>query len=320
MSSTSREDSSHKTIEVVIDGPVAVVTMSRPEAFNAWTEDMRVELMNVYATLEKDPSVRVIVLTGDPAGKAFCAGADLKRANFSDPQAETDARDGGGQFALTVHRSHKITIAAINGNAAGVGITQTLPMDLVGSSNCVVLYFLLTDPQRFAWAGAKIVFPFTRRGIVPEATSSYFLPQLIGRSKALAVFILASSTLLASSPLLSGLFAHLLPTKEEVLPFTLQVAHELAANTSPASVAYTKSMVNNARESPEKQHLLDSRAMHVLGNSNDGKEGVNSFLERRVPVFEDFDTGTLPSWLARSNARNVDNAGRRITAWARSKL
>jgi len=229
-----------------------------------------------------DPSIRVIILTGDPAGKAFCAGADLNLGNFSSKpgKTETETRDGGGRFALPVFRSRKITIAAINGSAAGIGITQTLPMDL-----------------RFAWKDAKIVLPFIRRGIVPEATSSYLLPQLIGRSRALAVFLQASSNLRASSPLLDGLFAQLLPTKEEVLPYALKVAHELAENVSPASVAYTKSLIFHAEDSPEKQHLLDSRAMHVLGDSDDCNEGVKAFLEKRKPNFQNFDTKNLPGWL-----------------------
>ncbi|KAF8523065.1 ClpP/crotonase-like domain-containing protein [Hysterangium stoloniferum] len=277
----------YQDIEIQIDGHVVVVVMSRPTAYNAWTKRMRDELIDAYQTLETDPNVRVIVLTGDPAGRAFCAGADLSLGDFTTKPGKTEtlcfiaeARDGGGRFTLPVFRSRKITVAAINGSAAGIGITQTLPMDL-----------------RFAWKDAKIVFPFTRRGIVPEAASSYFLPQLIGRSRALAVLLQASPSLPASSPLLDGLFAHLLPAKDDVLPYALKVARELAENVSPASVAYAKSLILHAEDSPEKQHLLDSRAMHVLGNMHDGREGVKAFLEKRKPDFQNFDTGDLPGWL-----------------------
>jgi len=298
-------------IKVETSGHVGIVTLSRPEAHNAWTEHMRDELIDIYTKFEGDPNIRVSVLTGDPAGKVFCAGADLSLGDFSSqsgrntPTTETQARDGGGRFALTTYKSRKITIAAINGSAAGVGITQTLPMDL-----------------RFAWADAKIVFPFTRRAIVPEATSTYFLPQLIGRSRALAILLQASPNLLASSPLLSGLFAHLLPNKEDVLPYALKVAHELAENTSPASVAFTKSLTLHAKDTPEEQHLFDSRAMHVLGNGHDGKEGVKAFLEKREPKFQNFDVGDLPGWLPqpRGVREKIAHAIEGMLDWTKAKL
>jgi len=274
----------YESIHVERTGHVAIVTMSRPSAYNAWTSAMRDELIDAYQNLERDPHIRAIILTGDPAGKVFCAGADLSLGDFSarSVAAETEVRDGGGRFALTVLQSRKITMAAINGHAAGIGMTQTLPMDM-----------------RFAWADAKIVFPFVRRGIVPEATSSHLLPKLIGRSRALAVLIQGSPHLSASSPLLSGLFAELVPRKEDVLPHAVKVAHELAENVSPMSVALTKTLVLEGRESAEEQHLLDSRAMHVSGNGHDGKEGVRAFMEKRKPTFADYDTAKMPTWLRR---------------------
>lgn len=127
-----------------------------------------------------------------------------------------------------------------------------------------------------------------------SATSSYHLPVLIGRSRALAV-LLQGTPLLASSVLLDGLFAKVLDTKEEVLPYTLQIAHELAENTSPMSIAFAKSLILDARSTPEEQHILDSRAMFITGNE-ESKEGVKAFLERRPPRFKDYDTRALPEW------------------------
>ncbi|KIJ40196.1 hypothetical protein M422DRAFT_49328 [Sphaerobolus stellatus SS14] len=270
----------YENIRVDIDKHVALVTLSRPKAHNAWTHYMKEELIDAYSALEKEPSVHVIVITGDPAGKVFCAGADLSLGDFKDDSTnETQVRDGGGQFGLTVLRSRKITIAAINGSAAGIGITQTLPMDI-----------------RIAWADAKIVFPFVRRGIIPEATSTYLLPKLIGRSRALSIF-LQGVPHPASSPLYTGLFTHILPKKEDVLPFTLKFAHELADNVSPMSVAFTKALVIGGGGSAHEQHLLDSRGMYVTGNGSDAREGVKAFLEKRPPSFAHYNTATLPDWL-----------------------
>ncbi|GJJ08829.1 hypothetical protein Clacol_003048 [Clathrus columnatus] len=257
--------------------------MSRPDAHNCWNARMSEELIQVYEELETYSHVRAIVLTGDPAGKCFCAGADLNQHNFSTRAqnlniSETESRDRGGQVALPIQRSRKITIAAINGNAAGIGITMTLPMDL-----------------RFAWKDAKIAFPFVRRGIVPEATSTYHLPLLIGRSRAMAV-LLQGAPIPASSPLLNGLFTKLLDTTESVLPYALEIAHELSTRTSPTSIAFTKALVLNAKPTAEEQHILDSRAMFVTGNG-DAKEGVRSYLEKRPPRFDDYDTRALPDWL-----------------------
>jgi enoyl-CoA hydratase/carnithine racemase len=135
------------------------------------------------------------------------------------------------------------------------------------------------------------------------ALSTYLLPKLIGRSRALAVFLQGNSNLKASSPLLSGLFAELVPNRADVLPYALKVAHELAKNVSPMSVAITKSLVLDGANSPEEHHLLDSRAIYITGNGHDGKEGVKSYLEKREPRFESYNTAKLPKWLKRSSAK-----------------
>ncbi|GJJ08830.1 hypothetical protein Clacol_003049 [Clathrus columnatus] len=269
-------------LKVSIDKHVALIVISRPKAHNCFHTRMRDELIRAYGELEADSHVRVIILTGDPAGKCFCAGADLSQTSFTTPAqgsniSEEDFREDGGKVALPILRSRKITIAAINGNAAGIGITMTLPMDL-----------------RFAWKDAKIVFPFLQRGIVPEATSTYQLPLLIGRSRAMAV-LLQGTSFPASSPLLDGLFTKILDTKESVLPYALTVAHELSTNLSPTATAIMKSLVLNPKPTADEQHILESRAIFITTNG-DGKEGVRSYLEKRPPQFGDYDTRSLPKW------------------------
>ncbi|KAJ3099090.1 hypothetical protein HDU97_003469 [Phlyctochytrium planicorne] len=274
-----------KTIKVDVQKAVAVVTLDRPKAQNAFNAAMVIDLVKAFNALDADDHIKAIVLTG--ANDIFCAGADFREGDFSTNQ-KTDAfadisiptlhghRDGGGVVSLAIHRCRKAVIAAINGHAIGVGITMTLACDV-----------------RMAWAGSKIGFVFVRRGICPEACSSYFLPRLIGHSRAMEL-ILSGRIIPASSPSLNLLFSNVFEKKEDVLPAALALAHEIAENASAISIAVSKGLVWHGTDSAEEQHLLDSKAMYSLGNGLDSREGVLAFLEKRKATYPGVLSKDLP--------------------------
>ncbi|KAH0829398.1 hypothetical protein AYO21_11916 [Fonsecaea monophora] len=249
--------------------PVIVVTLNRPKRLNAYTPTMAIELERVFGLLDRDERVKVVVLAG--AGKSFCAGADLEGGLSGGAEEgkarDADHRDGGGRISLAIHRCSKPTIAAIHGAAVGVGITMCLPA-------CV----------RIAYSKAKIGFVFARRGLVLEACSSYYLPRLIGFSKAL---YLTTTGLVypADSPYFGALMSELVSTPEQVLPRALELADEVAKNTSLVSTKLMREMMYRGPDSPEGAHLLDSKITHELATSKDFNEGVRSFLEKRPPHF-----------------------------------
>ena len=257
-------------IRVVVSDRVATITLDRPERLNAYTPQMRDELVEAFQSLDRDDAVRVIVVTG--AGRAFCAGADLSGdggATFSHPDIRlADYRDGGGRVTLAIFRCRKPVIAAINGPAVGVGITMTLPMDI-----------------RVVAEDAKVGFVFTRRGIVPEACSSWFLPRIVGTSKA-SELVLTGRVFRASEEASSGLFNYVLPA-DQVLPKALSLAREIADNTSATSVALSKALLSRglADPNPETAHLNDSRCIYWAGQQADAREGITSFLEKRPAAF-----------------------------------
>ncbi|TPX37772.1 hypothetical protein SeMB42_g06889 [Synchytrium endobioticum] len=271
--------------KVEIRGPVALIYMDRPAQLNAWTAAMNASLQEIFAKLDNDDRIKVLVITGS-GNKAYCAGADLRQGDFSSKNEPsrysgsniTDHRDGGGQFVLQAAKMRKPVIAAINGVAVGVGITSTLPMDI-----------------RITHKGAKIGFVFVRRGIVAEATSTYWLPRLVGYSRA-AALMLTGKVYTADSPLLSALFYEVLDNQEDVVPRALELAQEMASLNSSVSMAITKGLLWHGANSPEEQHLLDSKGMFSLGNSIDGKEGVASFMQKRPVNFQGTVTKDMPSF------------------------
>ncbi|HEX4335708.1 MAG TPA: enoyl-CoA hydratase-related protein [Polyangiaceae bacterium] len=260
---------------------VATITLNRPERLNAYTPEMRDALVDTFRAVDVDDSVRVVVVTG--AGRAFCAGADLSAsagATFSHPDARlADYRDGGGRVALAIFRCRKPVIAAINGPAVGVGITMTLPMDI-----------------RVVAEDAKIGFVFTRRGIVPEACSSWFLPRIVGPSKA-AELIYTGRVFRAADEAHSGLFNYVLPV-DQVLPKAEALAREIADNTSATSVALSKALLTRglADPNPESAHLNDSRCIYWAGMQDDAREGITSFLEKRPAKFGMSASTDLPDF------------------------
>jgi len=261
-----------------IDNGVATITLSRPDKLNAFTGRMMAELVETFDALSRDDAVRAIVVTGE--GRAFCAGADLSAGaetfdadRHGEAVGLSAARDGGGQVTLAIFRCRKPVIAAINGAAVGVGITMTLPMDM-----------------RVVAEDAKIGFVFARRGIVPEACSSWFLPRIVGITKA-AELCYTGRVFRAAEEATSGLFNYVVPNAE-VLPKATSLAREIADNTSAVSVALSRALLWHGlgEADPQSAHLVDSKCIHWLGRQADAYEGVQSFLEKRAPRF------TMSAW------------------------
>jgi enoyl-CoA hydratase/carnithine racemase len=259
---------------------VLTVTLHRPERLNAWTPTMAEELIEAFDRADADDDVRAVIVTG--AGRGFCAGADLERGgttfDWRSRQAGDEIpRDNGGQFALRIFESTKPVIAAINGPAVGVGITMTLPMDI-----------------RLAAEDARMGFVFTRRGIVPEACSSWFLPRVVGISQAME-WVATGRVFSADEALAAGLVRSLHPAGE-LLDAARALAEEIAENAAPVSVAISRRMLWTmlGADHPMAAHRADSRGMFSRGQSEDAREGVTSFLEKRPPRFTDRVSAGLP--------------------------
>ena len=271
----------------LIDG-VLILTLTRPERLNAFTLTMAEELVGAIDRADDDDDVRAVVITG--SGRGFCAGADLGsgRSTFDagdEGQARAAAdpsaiRDVGGLVTLRFFESRKPLIGAINGPAVGVGVTMTLPMDI-----------------RLASTQAKFGFVFARRGIVPEAASSWFLPRIVGISKA-AEWCFSGRVFDATEALAAGLVRSL-HEPEDLLPEALALGREIASSTSAVSVALTRQMLWRmlGADHPMAAHEVDSRAIFHLGRSNDAHEGVVSFLEKRPAVFTDSATENMPEFV-----------------------
>jgi enoyl-CoA hydratase/carnithine racemase len=259
---------------------ILTITLDRPDRLNAWTRTMQHELLAAFDRADADDEVRAIVMTG--AGRAYCAGADLEsggdtftsREHFGDGDVP---RDGGGTFALRIFECKKPVIAAINGHAVGVGITMTLPMDV-----------------RLAADDAKMGFVFTRRGIVPEACSSWFLPRVVGISR--AVEWAASGRVFSAQEALEGGLVRSLHPKDEVLDAARSLAAEIAENAAPVSVALARQLMWRmlGASHPMEAHRADSRGMFLRGQSADAREGITAFLEKRPARFTDRVSDGLP--------------------------
>jgi enoyl-CoA hydratase/carnithine racemase len=263
-----------------VDDGVLTITLNRPDRLNAFTRTMMGELIEAFDRADADDDVRAVIVTG--AGRGFCAGADLERGgetfDWRAEQREGDVpRDGGGQVSLRIFDMTKPVIAAINGPAVGVGITMTLPMDI-----------------RLAAEGAKIGFVFTRRGIVPEACSSWFLPRLVGIAQAME-WAATGRVFEADEALRGGLVRAVHPA-DELLAAANALAREIADNTAPVSVALARRLLWDmlGEDHPMAAHRADSRAMFSRGQSEDAREGVMSFLEKRPAKFADRVSDGLP--------------------------
>jgi enoyl-CoA hydratase/carnithine racemase len=260
---------SYETIRYEVDARVATITLNRPDRLNAFNEKMREEMTAAFDEIDADDNVRAVIVTGE--GRGFCAGADLAGGGETfDAEAkgrdlDQVNRDGGGLLTLRIFALTKPIIAAINGPAVGVGITMTLPMDV-----------------RLAGDSAKIGFVFARRGIVPEACSSWFLPRVVGISQA-AQWCYSGRVFSAEEAAAGGLVE--LVADDQLLERANEIAADIAVNAAPVSVALTRQMLWRGLtfDHPMDAHRADSRAIQALGRMADAKEGVTSFLERRDP-------------------------------------
>jgi enoyl-CoA hydratase/carnithine racemase len=260
---------------------IATVTLCRPDRLNAYTDAMQAELIEAFDRADADDEVRAVIVTG--AGQAFCAGADLgaggETFDWGDEQPEGGGvpRDSGGELVLRIFESKKPVIAAINGAAVGVGLTMTLPMDV-----------------RLVAEGAKLGFVFARRGIVPEACSSWFLPRIVGISQAME-WCATGRIFLPGEAHRAGLVRSV-HARDELLGAARELAREIADNTASVSVALTRQLLWRMLGAghPMEAHRADSRALFERGRSADAHEGVSAFLEKRDAQFTDSVSSALP--------------------------
>ena len=283
-------------IKYEIADNILTITLNRPDKMNAFTGTMQKELIEAFDKADADDAVLAIIVTG--AGKAFCAGADLSeggatfdRATRPDrktaplrPNGEVEwsddaVRDGGGRVTLRMFKCLKPVIGAINGAAVGIGVTMQLAMDV-----------------RIASENARFGFVFARRGIVPEAASSWFLPHIVGISQALEWCY--SGRVFDAKEALAGRLVSRVVSADELIPAARALAREIAENSAPVSVALIRQMMwrLSAMDDPMEAHKIDSRGIYSRGASDDVKEGVMAFLEKRPAKFKQTVSKDMPSY------------------------
>lgn len=271
-----------ETIRYDAADAIATITLHRPEKLNAVNADMIRELVAALDRADADDAVRVVIVTG--AGRAFCAGADLSAgsATFDNVASgrtpdPSEHRDGGGQVTLRIFDMLKPVIAAVNGPAVGFGVTMTLPMDV-----------------RIASSAARFGFVFSRRGVVPEACSTWFLPRVVGINQA-AEWVLTGRVFSSEEALAARLVSRVV-APEDLLPAARALAREIADNTAPVSVALCRQMLWKllGADHPIEAHRLDSLGMFHTGRSADAYEGVRAFLEKRPPRFTGKPSKDMP--------------------------
>jgi len=279
-----------ETLFIDIADKVAVITLNRPERMNAFTGQMMLDMIAAFDLTDAADDVGAVIVTG--AGRAFCAGADLAagaatfdyakredRPERGSKESLESLRDGGGRMTLRIYESLKPVIGAINGAAVGVGVTMQLPMDI-----------------RIASTEAKFGFVFARRGIVPEACSSWFLPRVVGMSTALE-WCYSGRVFPASEAKERGLVRSL-HAPDELLPAAHAIAREIVDNTAPVSIALTRQLMWRmaGADHPMEAHKIDSRAIYARGAQADAKEGVMSFLEKRAPSYPNTVSEDMPEF------------------------
>ena len=284
----------YETILYEVAENILTITLNRPDKLNAFTPAMLNELIDAFDRADADDEVRAIIVTG--AGRAFCAGADLSAggatfdrvargaappigADGAPDLSDQSLRDGGGRVALRIFSCLKPVIAAVNGPAVGVGVTMQLPMDI-----------------RIASSEARFGFVFTRRGIVPEACSSWFLPRIVGISKALEWSF--SGRVFPAEEALAGRLVSAVHPPGELIAAARAIARDIADNSAPVSVALTRQMMWRmlGADDPMEAHKVDSRGIFTRGVSADVHEGVRAFLEKRAPKFSDKVSRDMPKY------------------------
>ena len=281
----------YETIRYEVEANILTLTLNRPDKLNAFNSVMQRELLDALDKADADDDIRVVIVTG--AGRGFCAGADLEAGGDtfkmgkskkgdsarSGSAKATVHRDGGGLLTLRIFELKKPIIAAINGPAVGVGITMTLAMDI-----------------RLASEKARMGFVFARRGIAPEACSSWFLPRIVGIAKALEWVY--SGRVFSAAEALQDRLVSSVHTAEELLPAARKIAGEIAEHAAPLSITLSRHMLWRmlGADHPMEAHKIDSRAVQALGRTADAREGVESFLEKRSPKFTNSPSADLPDF------------------------
>lgn len=284
--------SQYQTLSYDVSDHILLLKLNRPEQMNAFTVEMCNELIHAFDHASNDDDVRAIVVTGE--GRAFCAGMDLSKEGnvfgldesmqptlsdlndrFSDDDIVQGVRDTGGRVALSIFRCKKPVIAAINGAAVGIGATMTCAMDI-----------------RLACEHTRIGFVFSKVGIVPEACSSWFLPRIVGISKALE-WTMTADIFKADEAKDAGFVNKVVPAAE-LLEEAMKIAHSIAER-SAVSVAMIRQMMyrNSAFSHPADAHRIESLGMFYT-SLQDGKEGVASFLEKRPSDFKGKVSSEMP--------------------------
>jgi len=284
----------YETIKYEVVDRILTITLNRPDKLNAFNPTMQKELIDAFDRADQDDDIRAIIVTG--AGRAFCAGADLSsgadtfdrdakrgpvkrhadgKVDYSDP----NVRDGGGQVTLRIFKCLKPVIAAVNGPAVGIGVTMQLAMDI-----------------RIASETARFGFVFSQRGIVPEAASSWFLPRLVGISQALE-WCYTGRVFPAQEALAGRLVSRVVPP-DQLLPSAQALAREIADKAAPVSIALIRQMMWRmlGADDPMEAHKIDSRGIYTRGRSEDVKEGVLSFLEKRPARFQNTVSADMPDY------------------------
>lgn len=276
-----------EAISTELSDHVFTITLNRPDKLNAYNLAMQQELIAAFDEADANDEVRAVIVTG--AGRAFCAGADLSAggqtfdyAKRADGQGFTGAdprRDGGGTVTLRIFECLKPVIAAVNGPAVGIGATMLLPMDI-----------------RLASTEARFGFVFTRRGITPEAASSWFLPRLVGISRALEWSM--TGRVFPAQEALEGGLVRSLHAPADLLPAARALAREIADHAAPVSVALARQMMWRmlGADHPMEAHKVDSRSIIARGAMADAKEGVTAFLEKRPATFGDRVSADMPDF------------------------
>ena len=277
-----------ETLLYAVEDGIATITLNRPDKLNAFNTQMMQDMIAAFDLTDADDAVRVVIITG--AGRGFCAGADLAGGaqtfdydarGGADRSARTVAgaqRDGGGLLTLRIFNSLKPVISACNGPAVGIGVTMQLAMDI-----------------RLASTEARYGFVSARRGLNPEAASSWFLPHLVGVQTALE-WCYTGRVFPAQEAFDKGLVRSL-HAPDELLPAARALAREIADNTAPVSVAITRQLIWRmaGANHPMDAHRADSRGIQARGRSGDAREGVMSFLEKRPAVYPDRVSSDLPN-------------------------
>jgi enoyl-CoA hydratase/carnithine racemase len=284
----------YETIKYEVAEQILTITLNRPDKLNAFNAAMQREMIEAFDAADKDDNISAIIVTG--AGRGFCAGADLAsgadtfdrdarrgpvkrlasgKVDYSDP----NVRDGGGQLTLRIFKCLKPVIAAVNGPAVGIGVTMQLAMDI-----------------RIASVDARFGFVFSQRGIVPEAASSWFLPRIVGISQALE-WCYTGRVFPAQEALAGRLVSKVVPA-DELMTTARALAREIAAKTAPVSIALIRQMMWRmlGADDPMEAHKVDSRSIYTRGHSEDAKEGVVSFLEKRPAQFKNTVSADMPDY------------------------